>query len=121
MQRFGDASPIRRLDRVEGQILMTLLGKELQLDGIQPRRGLSEAHQAVCVQARSLGLRTGIEVAEGATTQKASDVLARQGADHLEQTSVSWPERQLQIAPLGASAGVVGEVDGFEILHHIAY
>ena len=121
MQRFSDASPIRRLDRVEGQVFQTLLGKELQLGGIQSCRGLSEASQAVCVQARSLGLRTGFEVAEGAATQKAPDVLARQGADHLEQIGVSWPERQLQIAPFGVSAGMVGEVDGLEVLHHFTY
>ena len=121
MQWFGDASPIRRLYRVEGRFFRALLEKEVQLGGIRSHYGFSEAFQTVCVQARSISLRTSLEVTEGATSQKAPDVLAREGTDRPEQIGIAGAERQFQIAPLGVPAGVVGEIDGFEALHRFVY
>ena len=107
--------------RGEGRCCRAPLGKEVQLGGIQSRHGFAEAFQTVCVQARSISLRAGLEVAEGATSQKAPDVLAREGTDRPEQVGIAGAERQFQIAPLGVPAGVVGEIDGFEALHRSVY
>ena len=119
MQGFRDASTIRRLNRVEGQIFRTFPGKQVQLCGIRSRRGPAETFQAVGIQARPFSLRAGLEMAEGVASQKASDILARKGADRPEQIGIAGTERQFQVAPFGVPPGMIGEVDGFEILHRL--